>query len=140
MFTLEQINLLNNGNPFAKYCEMEMTEVGEDFITGRMPYKKEYQNNYGSMHGGSVYALADTIGGLAALNASGHYVTTIEGHLNYALPSMNTEYVNCTAKVMHAGNKVVATEVKIYGDDGTVFCFGTFNFYNLSGQVDFSEI
>ncbi|MCR5273307.1 MAG: PaaI family thioesterase [Lachnospiraceae bacterium] len=136
---VEKLNEFNSKNKFAMYCKLEITDAGDDYVTGRMPFEENYQNRYGSMHGGSVYAMADTIGGLLAANVSGHFVTTVDGHMSYLAPAMDTEYVYCKAKLLRAGNKLVYTDIKIYGDDDKLFCTGNFNYYNMRGLISESE-
>ena len=140
MLTREYLDKLIEVNPFSVLCKMEITEFGEDFVVGRMPCVRDYQNPYGAMHGGSLYALADTVGGISAVNNTGSFVTTLDGHLNYLRAAMNTEYIYCRSDVLRAGGRIVVTDLSIYGDDGKVFCKGDFNYYRVQPIKEISEL
>lgn len=54
------------GNAFASYLGMELVEVGPGYARGRLRMERHHMNIYEGMHGGCVYALADTVAGVAA--------------------------------------------------------------------------
>jgi len=121
-------------NPFSKLLEMELLEIEEGYAKGRMPFKTEYTNIYGGMHGGCSYALADTLAGVAAATY-GNYTTTINGSLNYLLPIKDTEYVYCEAKAVRQGGRVGVYDVTISDDAGEILCTGTFTYYRLKEKI-----
>ena len=63
--TLAELNALNEGT-LAAQLGMEMTEIGRDFVSGRMPVDRRTVQPYGLLHGGASIALAETLGSLAA--------------------------------------------------------------------------
>jgi len=131
---VDKLNWSIDHNPFSKLCKMEVLEAEEGYVKGRMPLLEEYTNPYQGMHGGCLYALADTMAGLAGVTY-GNYVVTVDGHLNYINAANNTEYVYCEARVRKAGKKVVLCQLDIFGDDGTCFCTGDFNFFRLAREI-----
>ncbi len=46
--------------------DIQITEVGEDFIRGTMPVDHRTVQPYGILHGGASVALAETLGSIAA--------------------------------------------------------------------------
>ena len=50
----------------SEHLGIEFTEVGEDFLTARMPVDHRTKQPAGIMHGGASCVLAETIGSTAA--------------------------------------------------------------------------
>ena len=50
----------------ALHLGIEFTELGPDFLRGRMPVNERTQQPYGILHGGASVALAETLGSTAA--------------------------------------------------------------------------
>lgn len=118
---------------FVRNLELEFIEMTPEYVKARMPFKDKFLNPYGTVHGGVLYALADTVAGaLACLNGS--LCTTIDGHLNYLEPAINTKYIYCVAKRIRAGKHLVYVTVEVLGDDGKKFDDGVFNFFKIDSQ------
>lgn len=122
------------GNPFSQYVGMEVLEVQEGYALGRIHFEDRHKNFYGGMHGGCSYALADTIGGIAALTY-GYYVTTVNSSINYLLPIQNTEYVYCEAQVVQHGNRISVFDVKVKNDEKQLLADGSFTYYSLNREL-----
>ena len=63
---------INSKAPFgatsmAEHLGIEFLEVGEDFITARMPVDHRTQQPFGILHGGASVALAETLGSVASV-------------------------------------------------------------------------
>ncbi len=115
-------------NAFAKYIGMELLEVKDGYAKGRMRLERRHTNVYEGMHGGCVYALADTLAGIAAATC-GRYVTTLNGTMNYMLPIRDTEYVNCRANAVRLGGRIAVIDVVVENDKGDILSNGSFNYY-----------
>ena len=85
------------------------------------------------MHGGCLYSLADSVCGVAAATY-GHYVTTLNGNINYMVAAKDTDYVICDAKVRRMGRTIGVVDYEITGDDGCLFCTGTMTYYALAEE------
>lgn len=121
-------------NPFSKLLEMEILEAEEGYAKGRIPFKREFTNVYGGMHGGCSYALADTLAGVAAATY-GNYTTTVNGALNYLLPIKDTAYVYCEARAVRQGSTIGVYEIAISNDAGDILSTGTFTYYRLKEKI-----
>lgn len=116
---------------FINNLDLEFTQMDENVVIGRIPFATKFLNPYGTMHGGLLYALADTVAGsLACL--CGRMCTTVDGHLTYLRPAADTEYVYCKATLIRSGMHLAYVRVEIYGDDGTLYDDGDFNYYKLA--------
>ena len=56
--TPEQLNAMSR-NTIGEHLGMQITEVGDDFVRGRMPVDKRTHQPYGLLHGGASVVLAD---------------------------------------------------------------------------------
>lgn len=131
--TQEEMNQIIDRNPFAKYLGMKLTKVEEGFARGTVPMRDQHNNVYGGMHGGCVFALADTIAGIAAATY-GHMVTTLDSNFNYLEAIRDTEEVICEARVIRHGGRISVLNVEIYDDNGKLLCNGGFTYYNIVKQ------
>jgi 1,4-dihydroxy-2-naphthoyl-CoA hydrolase len=96
--TLEQLNEVQR-KTLSQHVGIQITEIGADFLRGRMPVDERTKQPAGLLHGGASVALAETLGSVAStlclapgkqcvgleINAnhiraarSGHVVGTIE--------------------------------------------------------------
>lgn len=131
--TQEEMNQVIDRNPFAKYLGMKLTKVEEGFASGTVPMKKEHSNVYGGMHGGCVFAMADTIAGIAAASY-GHMVTTLDTSFNYLEAIRDTREVICEARVVRHGGRITVLNVEIFDDKGRLVCNGGFTYFNIPKQ------
>ena len=63
------VELLNKHvvpNNMMETMEMEFTEVGDDYLTVKMPVKSKSHQPLGMLHGGASVALAESVGSSAA--------------------------------------------------------------------------
>ncbi len=130
MESVENVLGIVEKNPFCEYIGMEVLEVSEGYAKGRIHLEDKHKNNYGSMHGGCSYALADTIGGIAAITY-GKNVTTVNAAMNYLLPVRDTEYVYCEARVMRHGRKLSVFHVTILDDKKKLLMDGNLTYYTV---------
>lgn len=134
MIDKEKVQAIIERNPFAQLLGLELLELSEGYAKGRIPMKKEFGNLYGGMHGGCVYALADTVAGIAAATY-GNYVTTIDGKMNYLLPVKDTAYVYCEAKVVRQGGTIGVYQAQITDDGGKLLDMADFTYYRMNAEI-----
>lgn len=131
--TQEKMDEAINRNPFAKYLGMRLTKLEKGFARGTVPMKEEHCNVYGGMSGGCVYAMADTIAGIAAVTY-GHMVTTLDSSFNYLEAIRDTKEVTCEARVVRHGGRITVLSVEVFDDKGKLVCNGGFTYYNIVKQ------
>lgn len=121
-------------NPYMKFLGIEILELKEGYGLARMKYKEELLNPYKTLHGGSLYSMADIVAGSTAC-MGGHFVTTVSGNLNFLLPAANTDYVYCEAVQLRQGRHLTVFEVKIRDDGGRILDSGEFTFFVTEKEV-----
>ena len=106
--------------PFADFIGMKITHLSIDRVEAELLACDALSNRNGVLHGGAIMALADNIGGTAAVAnlAPGTSTTTIESKTNFfaAIPVGDTARAECTA--LHRGRTTMVWQTKITRGDG----------------------
>lgn len=122
-------------NPYIRHLGIEFLKLEDGYALARMKYREELINLYGSLHGGSLYSLADIIAGAAAC-MSGFYVTTASGNMSFLLPAKGSEYVYCEAVRLHGGKHLSVFEARIRDEAGRILDSGEFTFYVTDRRLE----
>ncbi len=109
---------LFNRTPFVEHLGIELTEAADGYAEGRLPFSDEIRsNNFGSVaHGGATYALADTVGGAAAISLAGDVTPTVDMRIDYLAPT--TSDLTAEAEVIRFGSSLAMVQVDIHDADG----------------------
>lgn len=107
----------------------------EGFCRAVLPVRQEFLNPNGSLHGGLLYTIADTVGGVAALRPdSGESVTTITGTMQFYRAALNLTSLYAEGRMVKDGKRVAFVEVALLSEDGTLYARGSFSF----ARIDFT--
>jgi uncharacterized protein (TIGR00369 family) len=115
---LKQLNSYNT-NTLMETLEIEFVDVGDDFITAKMPVSSKVYQPYGILHGGATAALAETVGSSASayfLKSKDKVVKGIELSINH-LKSKKEGFIYGTAKPIHKGRTTHLWEVRIVDEE-----------------------
>ncbi|MAD98329.1 MAG: thioesterase [Flavobacteriaceae bacterium] len=107
-------------NTLMQTLDIKFIDVGEDFVTARMPVGPKVHQPYGILHGGATAALAETVGSCASalfVDNRSKVVKGIELTINH-LRSKKEGTVYATAKPVHQGKTTHLWEVKIVDESG----------------------
>ena len=117
-------------NVFMKHCgfTLEQDENGEYYA--KADVTPDIFNQYGIVHGGFLYTMADTITGIAARN-TGNIGVTLNSSFNY-LKNVSSGVIIARSKTVRTGNKVAVFRAVIMTENGEELCEGTFTYYFLS--------
>lgn len=116
--TAEAINSISAGS-MAGHLGIEVTEVGDDFLTARMPVNAYTRQPLGYLHGGASAALAETLGsvaGLFTLNPEEYFVMGLEINANH-VRAVRDGWVTGTARPLHLGRSTQVWEIRICDED-----------------------
>lgn len=106
-------------NTLMETLEIVYTDVGEDFLTARMPVSPKVFQPDGVLHGGATAALAESVGSAAVfvLNKNPKaLVRGIEITANH-LKSVQSGYVYATALPINLGKTIQLWEIRIVNED-----------------------
>ncbi len=103
---------------------IEMVELGEDFLTARMPVDNRTHQPYGLLHGGASCALAETIGSVASSLVVDHQrfaCVGLEINANH-VRSAREGYVMGTVRPLHLGGNTHVWDIKITDEANRLIC------------------
>jgi 1,4-dihydroxy-2-naphthoyl-CoA hydrolase len=121
--SLEKLNLLCK-NTLAQNLGIEITDVGQDYLCGKMPVDSRTHQPMGILHGGASVALAETLGSIGAYLQSDpekQNCVGLEINANH-LKAVRNGYVHGKATAIHIGRKTQVWEIKIKNDGGDLIC------------------
>ncbi len=94
---------------------IEFTEIGQDFLKGRMPVTKRTHQPYGIMHGGASCVLAETLASVAAnycVEATKEFCVGLDINTSH-IRMIKEGFVDGIAKPIHIGKTTQVWEVRI---------------------------
>ncbi|MEZ2738752.1 MULTISPECIES: hotdog fold thioesterase [Comamonas] len=112
-----------NAHTAVEHLGIEITEVGDDYLVGRVPVDHRTKQPFGLLHGGVSVVLAETLGSIAAYHAApeGHLAVGLDINANH-LRSARSGWVTGTAKAVHIGKTTQVWQIDMVGDDGKPTC------------------
>lgn len=122
-FTLAQINEFAK-NSMVGHLDIEVTEIGEDFIRAKMPVDHRTKQPLGLLHGGASVVLAETLGSFGAtltVDSEKQYCVGLEINANH-IKSAKSGFVEGIAKPVHLGRKTQVWEIKITNEANQLVC------------------
>ncbi|MCC8152528.1 MAG: PaaI family thioesterase [Lachnospiraceae bacterium] len=120
---------------FIKEIGFETTEIREGYARGEVTLAPKHGNPIGSIHGGVIFTIADTIGGAAA-TSRGRFVTTLSGNINYLRPAIGSKKLFAESSEIKVGKNVCVYDVMITDDTGREIARATMTYYYLK-EVEF---
>lgn len=122
-YTLEILNSWNQ-NTMGGHLGMEFTEIGEDYLCGKMPVDSRTHQPMGLLHGGASAALAETLGSVAGLmqvDSEKQACVGIEINANH-VKSVRNGFVYGKATAVHLGQKTHVWDIRITNGSGDLIC------------------
>lgn len=121
--SLELLNK-NSANSMGAYLGIEVTEVGKDYICGKMPVDNRTKQPFGLLHGGASVVLAESLGSLGAnlaVDMNESYCVGLEINANH-VRSVRDGYVFGKATILHAGKNTQIWDIRITDKDDKLVC------------------
>lgn len=120
--TVAQVNEYLKGT-MCEHVGMEITAIGDDFVTARLPVDERTRQHMGIIHGGASVVLAETVGSIAAglCCPPGHYTVGLEINANHVRPGI-PPYVEGTARPLHVGSSTMLWDIRIVDAEGRLVC------------------
>lgn len=114
----DHINRASTGS-LAAHLGIEITDIGDDYLAGRMPVDKRTCQPWGMLHGGSSAALAETLGSVAGtfvVDPEQAYVVGLEINANHIRP-VQDGWVQGRATPFHLGRTTQVWQIEISDED-----------------------
>ena len=103
---------------------IKIIDIGENFISGKMPVDERTKQPFGLLHGGASVALAETLGSIGAgmnVDQSSQSVVGIEINANH-LKAVKTGWVFGKATAIRVGRKIQVWEIAIRDEIDDFVC------------------
>ena len=119
---LDTLNRFGAGTAVS-HLGIEMTAIGPDWISARMPVDQRTCQPYGLLHGGCSVALAETLGSTGAvLTLPPEWMAVgVEINANH-LRSMREGFATGTARPLHLGRSTQVWEIRIVNEAQELVC------------------
>jgi 1,4-dihydroxy-2-naphthoyl-CoA hydrolase len=119
-YTLDEIAKFVTHENIVEGIGIEFTEIGDDFVTARMPVDKRTHQIHGILHGGASCVLAETIGSFASLmvvDQEKNYAVGSQISVNHLRP-VKDGFVHAVCKPVHLGKSKHVWDILIESDQG----------------------
>lgn len=114
----------SNTNTAAARLGIEFVEIGESWVSARMPVDARTVQPYGILHGGASVLLAETVGSCAAnlcVEEDKAYCVGLDINANH-IRSASTGWVIGTARPFHVGRSTQVWEIRIVDEADNLIC------------------
>jgi 1,4-dihydroxy-2-naphthoyl-CoA hydrolase len=111
-------------NTILEHIGIEITELTDNSVSGKMPVDRRTMQPAGILHGGSSVVLAESLGSIASvlvINQEKHNAVGLEINANHVRP-VSKGFVYGTATPIHIGGKTHIWEIKIVNEQGKLVC------------------
>ena len=121
---LSNLNLLAKDSMIG-HLGIEIYEIGEDYIRGRMPVNNHTRQPFGILHGGASVALAESIGSFASgccIDSATKIAVGLDINANHIRSVPTGNMVIGTARPLHIGASTHVWDIRIETDSGKLVC------------------
>ena len=124
--TIQQINL-SAQNTMLSTLGIEITDIGDNFVCGKMPVDHRTKQPFGLLHGGASATLAETLGsyggGIKVYN-NNETVVGIAINSNH-VKSVRDGWVFGKATPIKISKKIQVWEIKITNKENELICISS---------------
>ena len=121
--TLE-INNQMSKNTLVEHLGIEVTELGKDYLIGKMPVDHRTHQPLGMLHGGASVVLAETLGSIAAtltVDPQRQYCVGLDINANH-IKSVRSGFVYGKTTPIHVGKRTQVWEIRIENEEKELIC------------------
>ena len=111
-------------NTLVETLGIEITDIGEQYIAGRMPVDHRTKQPFGVLHGGASVALAETLGSIGGglqVDVDTQSVVGIEINASHLKP-VSSGWVYGRADAVRGGKKIQVWEIVIKDQNQSIVC------------------
>ena len=112
------------GNTMVSTIGIEITDLGEEYLCGKMPVDNRTKQPFGLLHGGASVAFAETLGSMGAgmhVDLENYSVVGIEINSSH-LKAMKEGWVYGKAVPIRIGRKIQVWDIDIKDEKDNMVC------------------
>lgn len=122
MLSVDDLNRMHL-NTACERLGIEITEIGPDFLRGRMPVDERTKQPAGILHGGASVALAETLGSMSAWMCLEPGFTGVGLDINANhIRAMREGWVHGECRPVHVGRTTHVWQIDIRDEQGRMVC------------------
>ena len=113
-----------NQNTMATNIGLELTDIGDQYVCGKIPVDHRTVQHYGLLHGGASVALAETLGSIAGnllVDKKKEMVVGISINVNH-LKSVKNGWVYGKAVPIKIGKRIHVWSIQITNESKEMIC------------------
>ncbi len=120
--TPEELNSSWNKH-MTKLLDIEYTEIGDNYLCGKMPVNENVWQPMGILHGGASVVFAESLGSIAAnlCVPETHYCVGLDINANH-IKSVRNGFVYGKATAIHIGKTTQIWEILITNEQNEKVC------------------
>lgn len=119
--------IVNQPGQFSYENGITVTLARAGWAEGVLEAQPTSINPHGTIHGGCLYTLADTVSGTAAAGG-GVSCVTVSGNMEFLHPATGPR-ITCVASAKKLGHTLAVMNADLTDAEGTLVATGTFTFY-----------
>ncbi|MEC7752420.1 MULTISPECIES: hotdog fold thioesterase [Roseivirga] len=111
-------------NTLVEHLGIEVTELGKDYLIGKMPVDHRTHQPLGMLHGGASVVLAETLGSIAAtltVDPQRQYCVGLDINANH-IKSVRSGFVYGKTTPIHVGKRTQVWEIRIENEEKELIC------------------
>ena len=112
-------------NTIDNYLGIEIIDVGDNFLSGRIPVNSNTAQPFGIIHGGANIVLAESLGSIASahvINSETEICFGQEVNASHVRP-VSAGFVTGTASPIHLGKRSHIWQIELKNDENKLSCF-----------------
>lgn len=124
---LENVRHVFETSPFWKFSGLQLRKLEEGEVELYLPYRKEFDNVRGTVHGGMYMAILDTTMGMTCRSIGASDVATIQMNTQFLRP-VKEEAVYSRSAVINRTRSTALVEARLFNmdDELVAHCTATF--------------
>ena len=112
-------------NTIDNYLDIEIIDVGDNFLSGKIPVNSNTAQPFGIIHGGANIVLAESLGSIASahvINSETEICFGQEVNASHVRP-VSSGFVTGTASPIHLGKRSHIWQIELKNDENKLSCF-----------------
>ncbi len=121
-------------NNFAAHIGIEILEMADGHARLKLELLPSHFNPIGSVHGGCIFTMADTVAGIAVFSL-GKSCTTLSSHAVFLNAAMQgkSKILYAESRPVRVGSRIAVMEAMVTDDRALEIARFTFEFYVMEG-------
>ena len=126
--TFEELKQRVESGGFGRHTGIEILQAGDGQAVGRIVLKDHHRNPIGSVHGGCLFTLMDTVAG-TAFTSTGKVCTTLNAATDFLSAAITSKVLTARAHPVRQGNHIAVFDVQVTDDQDVLIARSTVTFY-----------